>query len=291
MRQYNSLHFTIVEPKNRPSKPDLFLANILQLYPSLQTALDAKLATIEINGESLFLACTFNKKPSFHFRYTIYWAVASLSSVRKLVDDLKRLAIRANLIWVQLPAELLRPFENAISPLFYSREVVISHDSNMDYFCHLMDMLLYRVSECEGGYIGYTDGGMKDFAQVNHGERSIRVIENNYTNSLVQRINELLSISECVNTMMQKLYLCLFNKYIMSQKSNIVLVDLQRFGEHYLSSSYHQSQKESLLESNDFHIRDIYSRDFVTRNCLEWDTSDRFDSPSWLQDRPHQESV
>ena len=68
-----------------------------------------------------------------------------------------------------------------------------------------MDMLLYRVNECEGGYVGYTDTGMRDFAQVNHGERSIRVIENNHKNCLVRRINELLSISECVNVMMQKL--------------------------------------------------------------------------------------
>ena len=153
MRQYNSLHFTVLDPKNRPSKPDLFLANIVQLYPTLQVALNAKLATIDINGESLFLACTSSHSSPFYFGYTIYWAVASLSSVRKLVDDLKRLAIRANLVCVQLPAELLRPFDNAISPLFYSREIVVSHDSNMDYFCHLMDMLLYRVNECEGGYV------------------------------------------------------------------------------------------------------------------------------------------
>ena len=205
MRQYNSLHFTVLDPKNRPSKPDLFLANIVQLYPTLQVALNAKLATFDINGESLFLACTSSHSSPFYFGYTIYWAVASLSSVRKLVDDLKRLAIRANLVCVQLPAELLRPFDNAISPLFYSREIVVSHDSNMDYFCHLMDMLLYRVNECEGGYVGYTDTGMRDFAQVNHGERSIRVIENNHKNCLVRRINELLSISECVNVMMQKL--------------------------------------------------------------------------------------
>ena len=62
-----------------------------------------------------------------------------------------------------------------------------------------------RCFECEGGYVGYTDTGMRDFAQVNHGERSIRVIENNHKNCLVRRINELLSISECVNVMMQKL--------------------------------------------------------------------------------------
>ena len=84
MRQYNSLHFTVLDPKNRPSKPDLFLANIVQLYPTLQVALNAKLATIDINGESLFLACTSSHSSPFHFGYTIYWAVASLSSVRKL---------------------------------------------------------------------------------------------------------------------------------------------------------------------------------------------------------------
>lgn len=205
MRQYNSLHFAVLEPKNRPSKPDQFLVNILQLYPTLQIALNAKLATIDINDELLFFACNANHSSFFYFRYIVYWAVASLSSVRKLVDDLKRLAIRANLVCVQLPAELLRPFENAVSPLFYSREIVVSHDSNMDYFCQLMDASFYRVSECEGGFIGYTDAGMKDFAQVNHGERSIRVIEGSHKSCLVGRINELLSISECVNAMMQKL--------------------------------------------------------------------------------------
>ena len=136
-----------------------------------------RVAAITMDDEMVFFSCQHCTSPSFVFRYKLHWAVASLASVHKIADDIKRLASRANLVCVQYPAELQQPFENAGSPLFYSRNVVVSYNNNMDYFCHLMNALFFCVEECEGGFVSYTDADMKEFVQINHGKRSVRVID------------------------------------------------------------------------------------------------------------------
>ena len=184
MRHYNSIRFVVLAPRGKTCRTDHFFASLQQLYPSVQNVLSGKtdIVAISINDESLLFTCSVATSPSFAFHYTIYWAVASLSSVRRLVEDLRRLASRAGLVCIQYPTELASPFDNALSPLFYSRRVEVTNDSNMDYFLQLMDAMFYRVNECEGGYVGYTDAGMKEFAQINHGKRSIRVIDIEHKN-------------------------------------------------------------------------------------------------------------
>lgn len=184
MRHYNSIRFVVLMPRGKTCKTDHFFASLVQLYPSIQTLISGKtdIVSITINDESLLFTCSITHTPSFSFHYTIYWAVASLSSVRKLVEDIRRIASRANLVCIQYPTEMASPFDNALSPLFYSRRVEVTNDSNMDYFLQLMDAMFYRVNECEGGYVGYTDSGMREFAQINHGKRSIRVIDIDHKN-------------------------------------------------------------------------------------------------------------
>ena len=213
MRHYNSIRFVVLAPRGKTCRTDHFFASLQQLYPSVQNVLSGKtdIVAISINDESLLFTCSVATSPSFAFHYTIYWAVASLSSVRRLVEDLRRLASRAGLVCIQYPTELASPFDNALSPLFYSRRVEVTNDSNMDYFLQLMDAMFYRVNECEGGYVGYTDAGMKEFAQINHGKRSIRVIDIEHKNgwrgvsTQIGRIKELLSITECLNAVMAQL--------------------------------------------------------------------------------------
>ena len=141
-----------------------------------------RVTAITVDNEMVLFSCRSNSTPTFVFRYKLHWAVASLASVHKITDDIKRLASRANLVCVQYPAELQQPFESAGSPLFYSRNVAVSHDSNMDYFCHLMNAMFYCVEECEGGFVSYTDADMKEFVQINHGKRSVRVIDTAHKN-------------------------------------------------------------------------------------------------------------
>ena len=151
MRHYNSIRFVVLMPRGKTCKTDHFFASLVQLYPLIQTLISGKtdIVSITINDESLLFTCSITHTPSFSFHYTIYWAVASLSSVRKLVEDIRRIASRANLVCIQYPTEMASPFDNALSPLFYSRRVEVTNDSNMDYFLQLMDAMFYRVNECE----------------------------------------------------------------------------------------------------------------------------------------------
>lgn len=84
MRHYNSIRFVVLAPRGKTCRTDHFFASLQQLYPSVQNVLSGKtdIVAISINDESLLFTCSVATSPSFAFHYTIYWAVASLSSVR-----------------------------------------------------------------------------------------------------------------------------------------------------------------------------------------------------------------
>lgn len=214
LRQYNRLHFAIVSPHERPGDVGEFFALLQQRYPSLRPlslrrdgAAAPLLTPLTIVDEPLVVVSETACVAPLCLHYDIYWAVASLSAIRRFIDDLKHVASHCGLLCIRYPDELKRSFRESTSPLFDACEVCVK-GVRMEHFRGLLEALLYDVIVVDDRFVGYTDTGLKDFVQFDVKEEVVRVCQGRsetMDTPIASLVRDAKAICECVSEMVASL--------------------------------------------------------------------------------------
>lgn len=203
-RHFHRAHFVLLNSHSKPALYDLFYSSLHQVFPEIPLIPvgedgELLLIPITIDYETVFITIRSKYTQGERINYDIYWAVASLSTVRKVMEEFRKRATRAYFLCLQYPDELIRPLNDAVSPLFYSYEIALS-DVNLEYFCVLIEKEFYRVFVYSESVIGYVDGSLKEFVQISLKEKVIRLMNHNTKSEIFSIMESYKAVCQCVES-------------------------------------------------------------------------------------------
>lgn len=205
-RHFHRAHFVLLNSHSKPALYDLFYTSLHQAFPEIpliSAGMDGEmlLIPITIDYETVFVTIRDSYTQGERINYDIYWAVASLSTVRRVMEEIRKRATRAYFLCLQYPDELIRPLNDAVSPLFYSYEISLS-DVNLDYFCTILEREFYRVFVYSESVIGYVDGSLKEFVQISLKEKVIRLMNHNTKSDIFAVIEIYKVVCQCMDSLL-----------------------------------------------------------------------------------------
>ena len=217
MRQYNRLHIAVVSQHNKTPNIPSFFTLLNAAYPTMKKPSPISTAEYASASKSFTTPQFLENEPfvvvydavysePFCVHFDVYWAVASLHVIRGFIENLSRFTTRCDLLCIQYPDELNRPFTDAISPLFDSQEISISRVP-LSYFLHLMDTSMYCVAKIRNRYYGYADVTLKEFMQLDLSEQVVYVRYRGEEDApgIVKVVKDVIEVCELVEGLIKQL--------------------------------------------------------------------------------------
>lgn len=180
MKHYNRLHYLIYETKHQETRIDQFIQFLKKKFLLLQlSSLPSNqriLETMCIKDEVLLVVHDKEYGCPFQFHLDLYWCVASLQTILLFENEIKKAALKSNLLFIHYPDEIYVPFTESISPFFFWYEVSFSNIST-SYLLQLIDFYFIQIDVIHDRFVSFTDVEMSNYGQLDKEDKIIRIMK------------------------------------------------------------------------------------------------------------------